>query len=246
MLGYYVTAGKIDHGDEKEIIQKSTLQLLHWKHRAKANVTASVKSGLLFNQTSTSNNHDNSRGGNLELTCLILLVLFLVHKGSRWDFYYQLLRQFRDRRVHSGAAPVWRVGDSHKLGRWIYSTDSKKEGGGICPQDECRLIKWDWLCLECMRRTLGNHVWGDDTICTTRTAFENSLVYPPRRKRSNIGFLRLQAPSSKKGLAQFKQREGHRIVSPKYMEHLDDGVQLKLGSWMKESSLSEAVRSVGD
>jgi hypothetical protein len=37
-------------------------------------------------------------------------------------------------------------------------------------------------------------------------------------------------------LAQFKQREGHCKVSKTHIEHLDGGVKLSLGYWLRKQS----------
>jgi hypothetical protein len=75
-------------------------------------------------------------------------------------------------------------------------------------------------------------------ICMNRAQQKSGTLYPERLRRLNeIGFI-WNAQDARfdtmiRALTQFKQREGHCNVSQKHIEHLDGGVKLKLGSWVK-------------
>jgi hypothetical protein len=114
-------------------------------------------------------------------------------QAGRWNVYFLLLLQYRDRQGHI-RVPTQHVEDGQELGSWISMQRYQKRLGTLPSERERRLheIGFTW--------SANDGKW-------------ETMI---------------------RGLIQFKQREGHCHVSNIHVEHMDGGVKLKLGVWLKK------------
>jgi hypothetical protein len=181
--------------------------------------------------------------------------------SSLWEFNFLMMLQFRDREGHM-KVPRRHVEDGQKLGAWFSTLRAKKKARKLLPEEERRLneigVVWSpyeehW---ETMFRALiqFKEREGHSRVPTTqvedglklgrwisdrRTQKTNGMLTSEKERRLNdIGLvwnpLVENWDNMVRALTQFKQREGHYCpVSVKHIEHMDGGVQLKLGTWLR-------------
>jgi hypothetical protein len=179
---------------------------------------------------------------------------------ARWGTMFRALTQFKQREGHLRVSR-YHVENGHHLGDWISIQRAQKRTGTLFPEEERQLkeIGFIWTAFEAKWETMfraltrfkereghlrvpvlhvedGQHLGG--WIGRHRLEKRKGLLCPEEERRLNeIGFI-WNEPKEKlvamiTALAQFKQREGHCNVSTNHTEHLDDWVNLKLGSWLR-------------
>jgi hypothetical protein len=187
---------------------------------------------------------------------LVSLSTFLdnvYQKRSRWDVYFRLLLQFKQREGHL-RVPTQHVEDGLKLGAWIRRQRTHKKSEMLVPEMERRLNEigfiwkgnhgnWDTMfrALTQFKQREGHlrvptkHVedglklgcWNETQKVMKKAG---TLVSGRERRLNEIGCIWNVLDGSWdnmfRALMRFKQREGHLRVP---MLHVEDG--LKLGCW---------------